>query len=69
VSAATVLRFRDQAFDRFFANKRYLDIVAQKFGWETRRHIEAMAKHKLSRRLLDDNRGSAKDPLSPHPVA
>jgi radical SAM superfamily enzyme YgiQ (UPF0313 family) len=58
VSAATVLRFRDQAFDRYFASKRYLDMIAQKFGWETRRHVESMAKHKLRRRILEeDNRG------------
>ena len=54
VSAATVLRFRDEAFDRFFRSKRYLDMVTQKFGWETRRQIEQMTAHKLRRRLLED---------------
>jgi radical SAM superfamily enzyme YgiQ (UPF0313 family) len=54
VSAATVLRFRDEAFDRFFRSKRYLDMVTQKFGWETRRQIEKMTTHKLRRRLLED---------------
>src|SRR5690349_13999873 len=38
VSAREVLRFRDEAFDRYFHGKRYLDMVAQKFGWETRAH-------------------------------
>ena len=40
VSAAEVLKFRDMAFDRYFTEKRYLDMVTQKFGWETRSHIE-----------------------------
>jgi radical SAM superfamily enzyme YgiQ (UPF0313 family) len=51
--AADVLRFRDRAFDEYFANPRYLDMVAQRFGWETRRHVEEMARHKLKRRLLE----------------
>lgn len=57
VSAATVLRFRDEAFGRYFSSKRYLDMVAQKFGWETRRHVESMAKLKLQRRLLNADEG------------
>jgi radical SAM superfamily enzyme YgiQ (UPF0313 family) len=68
VSAATVLRFRDQAFDRFFGSKRYLDMVAQKFGWDTRRHVDRMAKRKLRRRLLeaeDDGRGADAKPVQP----
>ena len=53
ISAAEVLRFRDQAFTEYFTNKRYLDMVAQRFGWETREHIEQMTKHSLSRALLE----------------
>jgi anaerobic magnesium-protoporphyrin IX monomethyl ester cyclase len=53
VSAAEVLEFRDKAFHTYFASKRYLDSVTQKFGWETRRHIEAMAARKLRRRILE----------------
>jgi anaerobic magnesium-protoporphyrin IX monomethyl ester cyclase len=54
VSAAEVLRFRDRAFDDYFRGKRYLDMVAQKFGWETRAHVERMARHKLRRRLIEE---------------
>ena len=54
VSAAEVLRFRDNAFHTYFADKRYLDIVTQKFGWETRKHIEEMAEHRLKRRIVED---------------
>ena len=31
---------------------RYLDMVTQRFGWETRHHIEDMSRHKLRRKLL-----------------
>jgi anaerobic magnesium-protoporphyrin IX monomethyl ester cyclase len=54
LSAAQVLAFRDQAFDRYFSNRRYLGMAAQKFGWETRSHIERMTRHKLRRRLIED---------------
>jgi radical SAM superfamily enzyme YgiQ (UPF0313 family) len=68
VSSATVLRFRDQAFDSYFASKRYLDMVAQKFGWETRRHVERMARHKLRRRILEEPDGG-NDPSAAAPAA
>ncbi len=51
LSAAEVLRFRDDAFHEYFANKRYLDMATQKFGVETRRHIEEMAEARLEREL------------------
>lgn len=54
VSAAQVLKFRDDAFDRYFTNKRYLDMVTQKFGWDTRTHIERMAHQKLRRKIVED---------------
>ncbi len=53
VGAAEVLKFRDQAFHAYFEGKRYLDMVAQRFGWDTRHHIEEMATHRLKRKLLD----------------
>ena len=48
-----MLKFRDKAFDRYFSNKRYLDMVTQKFGWDARGHIERMASHKLRRKILE----------------
>jgi radical SAM superfamily enzyme YgiQ (UPF0313 family) len=53
LSAADVLRFRDRAFHEYFATPRYLDMVAQRFGWEARRHVEDMAKTRLKRKLLE----------------
>lgn len=54
VSAATVLKFRDDAFHEYFSNGRYLDMVAQRFGWDTRKHIEDMSKHRLRRKIVDE---------------
>jgi anaerobic magnesium-protoporphyrin IX monomethyl ester cyclase len=54
LSAAQVLRFRDNAFDRYFTNRRYLDMVTKRFGQETRSHIERMTRHKLRRKIVDD---------------
>jgi radical SAM superfamily enzyme YgiQ (UPF0313 family) len=58
ISAAQVLKFRDTAFDRYFANKRYLDMVTQKFGWDTRAHIERMSRHQLRRKIVEDMDGA-----------
>jgi len=54
LSSAEVLKFRDQAFHEYFENKSYLDMVTQKFGTETRKHIEAMSKTRLPRLIVDD---------------
>jgi len=53
-TAAQVLKFRDDAFHEYFADERYLGMVAQRFGWETRRHIEDMACHRLKRRIVEE---------------
>jgi radical SAM superfamily enzyme YgiQ (UPF0313 family) len=58
LSAAQVLRFRDDAFDRYFTSRRYLDMVTEKFDRETRSHIERMTRHKLRRKIVEDLRGS-----------
>jgi anaerobic magnesium-protoporphyrin IX monomethyl ester cyclase len=54
LSAAEVLKFRDQAFHEYFQNKRYLDMMTQRFGWATREHIDEMAKGRLRRKLVED---------------
>jgi radical SAM superfamily enzyme YgiQ (UPF0313 family) len=64
VAARDVLRFRDEAFHRYFASRRYLDMVTQKFGWETRAHICDMAGHRLRRKLLEDGAGAAPRPAA-----
>jgi anaerobic magnesium-protoporphyrin IX monomethyl ester cyclase len=59
VSAAAVLGFRDEAFHEYFSSPRYLDMVAQRFGWETREHIEEMSQTRLRRRLVEEMRTAA----------
>ena len=54
LSAAEVLGFRDQAFHDYFSNDRYLDMVTQAFGWDTRKHIEEMTRHRLKRKILEE---------------
>lgn len=49
---AQVLEFRDQAFQTYFQNSRYLNMIKNKFGIEIVQHIKKMAKHKLERELL-----------------
>lgn len=54
LSSAEVLGFRDKAFDSYFRNSEYLNMVEGKFGVRARRHIEEMTKIKLKRKLLGD---------------
>ncbi len=54
VSAAEVLRFRDAAFHEYFEGQEYLDMISEKFGMETRRHIENMTGVRLRRKLLEE---------------
>lgn len=51
LSAAEVLRFRDEAFLSYFNNERYLSLVRRKFGEEVVEHINRMTGLKLQRRL------------------
>jgi radical SAM superfamily enzyme YgiQ (UPF0313 family) len=53
ISAAEVLRFRDNAFHNYFSSESYLQMVDRQFGPETRRHIEEMASIRLRRQLLE----------------
>tara|TARA_Y100001949_G_scaffold174973_1_gene183626 strand:+ start:5502 stop:6917 length:1416 start_codon:yes stop_codon:yes gene_type:complete len=52
ISGPEVLRFRDHAWRVYFNNPGYLDMVDQKFGPETVRHIQEMASHKLERNYI-----------------
>ena len=55
LSAAEVLRFRDQAFQIYFRSPRYVEMVTRKFGPETARHLCQMADQPLVRRHLPDS--------------
>jgi radical SAM superfamily enzyme YgiQ (UPF0313 family) len=53
-SATEVLRFRDQAWQKYFTHPDYLALVERKFGFEQRRNVQAMASIPLRRKLLGD---------------
>lgn len=50
LSAAEVLRFRDQAFDEYFRNPLYLQSITEKFGAHVAEHITEMLQRKIKRK-------------------
>jgi len=54
ISAADVLRFRDNAFNEYYQNENYLSFIKQKFGQATYDDIIQMTKYTLKRKLLED---------------
>ena len=54
VTAADVLKFRDEAWQKYFSNPAYLRLVETKFGERERVNVEDMAKVRLRRKLLGD---------------
>jgi|TARA_Y100000310_G_scaffold130885_2_gene130012 radical SAM superfamily enzyme YgiQ (UPF0313 family) len=54
ISAAEVLKFRDEAFLKYYTNERYLNMIEEKFDIDTRQDLEKMTKIKLKRKLLGD---------------
>jgi radical SAM superfamily enzyme YgiQ (UPF0313 family) len=54
LSAAEVLRFRDEAWKTYFSHQPYLDLVERKFGLEQRKNVEKLSQISLKRKLLGD---------------
>jgi radical SAM superfamily enzyme YgiQ (UPF0313 family) len=54
LTAAQVLKFRDDAWRTYFTNPKYLSLVESTFGPQQRKNVEAMASIKLKRKLLGD---------------
>jgi radical SAM superfamily enzyme YgiQ (UPF0313 family) len=52
LTAAEVLKFRDDAWHTYFSYEPYLALVEKKFGGKERRNVEEMAKIRLRRKLL-----------------
>jgi radical SAM superfamily enzyme YgiQ (UPF0313 family) len=52
LSAGEVLRFRDDAFQQYFADPKYLGLIERKFGASTVQHIRDMTTHKLDRKFV-----------------
>ena len=53
LTSAEVLRFRDEAFHRYFTDAGYLALVGRKFGEDVVSHIRDMTKIRLRRSLLE----------------
>lgn len=54
LSPEEVLGFRDQAWQTYFTNPSYLNLVERKFGSQERVNIETMAGIRLKRKILGD---------------
>ena len=52
ISAKEVLKFRDEAFNRYYKNQDYLKMIEDKFGKNVRKHIQYMTKNKIKRKIL-----------------
>lgn len=52
LSAANVLKFRDDAWHTYFSHEPFLRLVETKFGEKQRANVENMAKIRLRRKLL-----------------
>ena len=53
-TSAEVLAFRDAAWQTYFTNRDYLQLVEQKFGAQERSNVEDMSAIRLKRKLLGD---------------
>jgi len=54
LSGAEVLRFRDEAWQKYFTHKPFLELVENKFGIQSRQNVEEMSKINLKRKVLGD---------------
>lgn len=50
LTASEVLKFRDEAFQRFFTHQRYLSYIEERFGPQTLQHVKQMVKIPLPRK-------------------
>lgn len=51
ISAAEVLRFRDNAFKEYLSNPKYLEMIRKKFGQNVVEHIKGMLKNEIHRKF------------------
>ena len=62
LTSGAVLRFRDNAFDDYYNDPRYLKMMEEKFGAKTVEHIKKMCSMKLRRKYYEQE-----DPVHFHP--
>jgi radical SAM superfamily enzyme YgiQ (UPF0313 family) len=54
LQAKEVLRFRDEAFSKYYSNPGYMEMLERKFGNKVRKHMEKMLDINVKRRILGD---------------
>jgi radical SAM superfamily enzyme YgiQ (UPF0313 family) len=54
LSSKEVLQFRDDAWQKYFTNPKYLDLVEKRFGTQQRKNVEEMASIQLKRKILEE---------------
>ena len=54
LTGAEVLKFRDEAWHKYFSHEPFLNLVENKFGLQSRHNIEEMSKIRLKRKILGD---------------
>lgn len=54
LSAKDVLRFRDEAFSKYYTNPEYVEMIERKFGDKVKKHLEKMLDVNVKRRILGD---------------
>jgi len=54
LTSAEVLKFRDEAFEKYFRSASYLDLVRRKFGEDVHSHVRDMTKIRLKRKLIEE---------------
>jgi anaerobic magnesium-protoporphyrin IX monomethyl ester cyclase len=54
LSGVEVLRFRDRAFQAYFNNPDYLNMIQEKFGIEVVAHIKEMVSTPLKRKYSEE---------------
>ena len=52
LTSAEVVKFRDDAWNTYFTNPNYLDLVEKRFGATQRSNVEDMSKIQLKRKIL-----------------
>jgi radical SAM superfamily enzyme YgiQ (UPF0313 family) len=52
LTSEEILKFRDKAFDEYYNDSNYLEMIDEKFGKDAVNHIKKMLTHKLQRNIL-----------------
>jgi anaerobic magnesium-protoporphyrin IX monomethyl ester cyclase len=63
VSAAEVLRFRDEGFHTYYESPRYVEMLERTFGAAAVQHVRRMTAHRLKRNLYWDDGPRVRRPI------